>query len=115
MPQFQGIPPIPIEGLPQWQYDALAAIKENLEILMGTRGPGRAVTNDAIGIEPQDWQQMTQIASRGDYYAITTGSGTFNMPTIGDYTLLLNDVQQLATDVATIQSVLVALLGNMRQ
>lgn len=111
MPQFAGIPAIPNENLPQWQYDALTAIKENLEILMGQRGPGRAVTNDAIGVVPQQFQIMRQISARGDYYTI---SG-FDVPALVDYVKLLNDVQQLATDVSKIQDALNAILQNLRQ
>ena len=111
MPQYQGIPSIPNEKIPQWQYDVLAAMKENLEILMGQRGPGRAITNDAVPVVPQEFQLMTQVTARGDNYLI---SGVY-VPTLGDYTKLLNDVQQLAADVAKIQDALNALLQNLRK
>jgi len=110
MAKFQGIPAIPPEKIEQWQYDVLSAIKENLEIMLGQRGPGRVVTNDSTGVEPQDWQVMKQLAARGDYYTI---SGV-NVPTLSDYVALLNDVQQLAIDVNNIQTALNALLTNMR-
>lgn len=110
MPQFQGLPAIPNEKIPQWQYDILSALKENIEILMGQRGPGRSVTNDSIGVQPQNFQLMTQISARGDNYLI---SGAY-VPTLADYTKLLNDVQQLALDVAKIQDALNALLQNLR-
>lgn len=115
MAQYQGIPALPMEKMPQWQYDLLLALKENLEILMGQRGPGRAVTNDTIGVEPQDRQEMRQLSARGDFYAIDTGSGIINVPQLQDYVKLLNDVQQLATDVAKIQEALNALLTNTRR
>ena len=111
MPKYQGIPSIPNEKIPQWQYDVLAAMKENIEIMMGQRGPGRTITNDTIGVKPQEFQLMTQITALGDNYLI---SGV-NVPTLGDYTKLLNDVQQLATDVAKIQDALNALLQNLRK
>ena len=111
MPQYAGIPAIPNEGLPQWQYDLLLTMKENIEIMMGQRGPGRAVTNDTISVVPANFQTMRQISARGDYVAI---SG-FNVPVLEDYVKLLNDVQQLATDVSKIQDALNALLQNMRQ
>jgi hypothetical protein len=114
MAQYQGIPAIPSEQIPQWQYDLFAAMKENLEIMMGARGPGRVVSNDSVFVEPQERQRMKQITARGDFYAITTGSGTFNMPAIEDYIKLLNDVQQLAVDVANIQNALNALLRNLK-
>lgn len=111
MPQYAGLPAIPNEGLPQWQYDLLAAMKENIEIMMGVRGPGRAVTNDTLGVTPADFQTMRQISARGDYVTV----GSFNVPVQEDYVKLLNDVQQLATDVSKIQDALNALLQNMRQ
>lgn len=114
MADYQGIPALPMEKMPQWQYDLLSALKENVEILMGQRGPGRAVTNDTVGVEPADWQEMRQLSARGDYFAISTGSGTIEVPQLVDYVKLLNDTQQLATDVAKIQAALNALLGNMR-
>jgi hypothetical protein len=110
MPRFQGIPAIPNEKIPQWQYDVLAALKENNEILMGQRGPGRAITNDAIGVQPQKFQSMTQISARGDNYLI---SGVY-VPALADYVKLLNDVQQLAADVAKIQDAFNTLLKNLR-
>jgi hypothetical protein len=111
MPQYTGIPAIPNEGLPQWQYDLLQAMKENIEIMMGQRGPGRAVTNDTIGVAPQNFQTMRQLSARGDFVVV----GAFNVPVLEDYTKLLNDVQQLATDVSKIQDALNALLQNARQ
>ena len=115
MPKFQGIPSIPNEKIPQWQYDLLAAFKENIEILMGQRGPGRSITNDAIGVTPQVWQKMVLITARGDANYNTTQLAANGSPTLPDYYKLLNDVQQLATDVAKIQNAFNALLENMRQ
>jgi len=111
MPQYAGLPAVPNEGLPQWQYDLLSAMKENIEILMGQRGPGRSVTNDTIGVVPQQFQTMRQISARGDYVTL---SG-YPVPIMADYVKLLSDVQQLATDVSKIQDALNALLQNVRQ
>jgi|AntAceMinimDraft_6_1070360.scaffolds.fasta_scaffold10976_2 hypothetical protein len=110
MPKFQGIPAIPPEKIEQWQYDVMSALKENVEIMLGQRGPGRVVTNDSLGVEAADRQTMKQISARGNYYVI---SGV-EVPTIDDYINLLNDVQQLAIDVSNIQSALNALLTNMK-
>ena len=115
MPKFQGIPSIPNEKIPQWQYDLLAAFKENREILMGQRGPGRSVTNDTIGVTPQSLQLMTLVSARGDGIFNTTQLAASGSPSLPDYYKLLNDVQQLATDVAKIQNAFNALLENMRQ
>jgi hypothetical protein len=69
------------------------------------------VTNDTIGVVPQNFQVMRQISARGDFVVV----GSFNVPVLEDYTKLLNDVQQLATDVSKIQDALNALLQNARQ
>ncbi|MCH9837311.1 hypothetical protein K0U83_16735 [bacterium] len=114
MPQYQGLPAIPSEEIPQWQYDILSSMKENLEIMMGQRGPGRTVTNDAIGVEAAERQTMKQLSARGDFYELTTTGGVIYFPTRDDYVKLLNDTQQLAIDVANIQSALNALLENLR-
>lgn len=111
MPQYQGLPAIPNERIPQWQYDLLQAMKENIEIMMGQRGPGRAVTNDTVEVLPQQFQIMRQVAARGDYVTV----GGFNVPVLDDYTKLLNDVQQLANDVSKIQDALNALLIVLRR
>lgn len=110
MPKFQGIPAIPPEKIEQWQYDVLAALKENVEIMLGQRGPGRVITNDTLGVEPADRQIMKQLSARGNYYNISGAS----VPTIDDYINLLNDVQQLAIDVSNIQSAVNALIANMK-
>jgi hypothetical protein len=115
MARYQGIPSIPNEKIPQWQYDLLSAFKENLEILMGQRGPGRGVTNDTIGVVPQAWQQMVRVTARGDANYNTTQLAANGSPTLEDYYKLLNNTQQLATDVARIQEALNALLTNLRQ
>lgn len=115
MPKFQGIPSIPNEKIPQWQYDLLAALKENIEIMMGQRGPGRSISNDSLGVTPQNLQVMTQISSRGDANYNTTQLAANGSPTLEDYYKLLNDVQQLASDVARIQNAFNALLENMRR
>ena len=114
MPKFQGIPAIPPEKVQQWQYDVLTAMKENLEILLGQRGPGRVVTNDTVGVETADRQVMKQLSARGDFYNLTTTSGDIQFPRLDDYVKLLNDVQQLAIDVNNIQNALNALLDNMK-
>ena len=111
MPQYQGIPNIPNEKIPQWQYDLLAAMKENLEILMGVRGNTPALTTDFIRVNVQDRQVMKQVSARGE---ITT-SAAGGVPTATDYIRLLNDVQLLAADVSKIQDALNTLIKNTRQ
>jgi hypothetical protein len=111
MPRFANMGAIPNENIPQWQYDLLLAMKENIEILMGTRGPGRANTNDSIGVAPQEWQVMKQISARAE----GTTNAAVGVPTFADYVRALNDLQQLAADVAKISQGLNVLLENLRR
>tara|TARA_R110000803_G_scaffold48216_2_gene100167 strand:+ start:7993 stop:8328 length:336 start_codon:yes stop_codon:yes gene_type:complete len=110
MPKFQGIPAIPAEKVEQWQYDVMSALKENVEIMLGQRGPGRVVTNDSLGVDAAERQTMKQLSARGNYYTING----VEVPTLDDYINLLNDTQQLAIDVSNIQNALNALLANMK-
>lgn len=112
MPQYQGIPSIPDGKISdQTLHDILAAMKEDLEIMMGARGEGRSVTNDTLGVVAKDWQVMKQIQSRGDYTTVNT---SIQVPVLTDYVKLLTDVQQMAVDLATVQLVLNTLIRNMK-
>lgn len=115
MPQYQSLPAIPNEKIPQWMYDLLTAVKEDLEIIMGTRGPGRAVTNDSVTVKPQQWQTMTQISAQGDYVNSAAGLAANGCPTIADHIKLMNDVQNLATDVAKLVDGFNTLIAQIRE
>jgi len=92
-------------------HELLSHMAENIEELKGWRGTGRAVTNDTVGIKPSKWMVIQQV--RTPLGGTTSAAG--GVPTYTEYINLINDVQQLLTDVATIQSVLNQLLENMRQ
>jgi hypothetical protein len=86
-------------------------MKENLEIMMGTRQAGvRAVTTDAINIEPQDNQQMKQVTAEG--LGVVISGQTVVL--YSDYVKLINDVQTLANDVAYLQQVVNLLIQQIR-
>lgn len=113
MAQFRTTPVPEAAGLKDvgTLHDILKALAENSEILTGQRGPGRAVTNDTIPIEPNDkWVKMTQIRTPSGY--VTSAAG--GVPTYSDFINLANDVQQLSADVVVLQSVLNLLLTKMR-
>lgn len=112
MPSYQGIPSIPDGKISdQTLHDILAAMKEDLEIMMGSRGPGRSVTNDTLGVVPYDWQVMKVIQARGDFTTVNT---SIQVPVLTDYVKLLTDVQQMATDLAALQQSLNTLIANMK-
>lgn len=91
-------------------HDILKALAENSEILTGQRGPGRAITNDTINITPKDWVVLQQIQTPTG--AVTSAAG--GVPSYADFIRMANDLQQLTTDVNTLQSVIILLLKNMR-
>lgn len=92
--------------------ELLRAMAENIEILTGQRGPGRAVTNDTIGIDVgARWVTLRQINTPSG--GVTTAAG--GVPTYVDFVRMANDLQQLVSDVTTLQSVLVLLITNLRK
>lgn len=108
---FSAIRDIPQTGLSEWEASTLGAMKENIEILVGTRQKNiKAVMNANITVEPMDNQEMLQITANGSYYTI---SGS-NVPALSDYIKLLTDVQLLANDLAYTRSVLNTLISQLR-
>jgi hypothetical protein len=112
MPQFQAISLPEASGLKDTAalHETLKRIVEDLEILMGQRGDGRAVTNDSVGVEAQQNMKLQQV--RTPLGGTTSAAG--GVPTYTEYINLVTDVQQLLTDVARIQYVLNTLILNMR-
>jgi len=103
---------IPQQGLSEWEYAVLAAIKENVETIYGQRqgGVGAVFTDKvASAVQAQNLQQMIQVSAVGAGFTIT-GS---DVAGLADYRLLINDVQTLANDVARIVTVLNTLIEAM--
>lgn len=111
MPQYRAIPHVDTPALKDVGTlgEIVSALTENVEILTGQRGPGRAITNDALGVKPQDNLTRTQI--RTPLGGTTSAAG--GVPTYTEYVNLATDVQQLITDVAKIQYALNTLISNM--
>ena len=111
MPTFASIRDIPQTGLSEWESAVLNAMKENIEILMGQRASGvRAITSDTVTVQQQDVQQMKQVTATGAGYTI---SGV-TVAALDDHVKLINNVQQLANDVASLQQVVNVLIGQLR-
>ena len=110
-PRFAPIPAIPQQGLTDWQFSTLNAMKENIELLNGTRGSiSAAVTRGAVGVNAVPAQTMTQVTAVGAGFTISN----VTVPSLDDYAKLVNNVQQLANDVATLRSYVNALIAQLK-
>ena len=113
MPSYAAIRDVPQTGLTEWESAVLNAIKENVEILMGSRVGGvRAVTTDVVAaaVVAQDNQQMKHLSAQGVCWLINGQT----VADCNDFGKLMTDVQQLAKDVYAIQNVLNTLISVLR-
>lgn len=112
-PRFTSIPSIPQQGLTDWQFNTLTAMKENIELLTGARGADnsvRAVIGGQVTVANPPNQTMTRVTATGAGFTI----GGVNVPSLDDYSKLVSDVQQLANDVANLQATVNALINQLK-
>lgn len=111
-PRFSAIPNIPQQGLTDWQFVTLNAMKENIELLTGARGnaSGSAITRGAVTVNSAPTQSMQRVTAEGTGYTI---SGV-TVPSLDDYGKLVANVQQLANDVAALRDTLNTLLNQLK-
>lgn len=111
-PRFSAIPNIPQQGLTDWQFVTLNAMKENLDLLTGARGgvTGTAITKGNITVVDAPTQTMQRVTAEGTGYTI---SGV-TVPSLDDYGKLVTNVQQLANDVASLRTTLNTLLNQLK-
>lgn len=105
MPQFAPLREVPTTGLNEWESALLNAMKENIELLIGTRASGvKAVMTDVLAskIKAVDNLTIKQITAVGAGFNI---SGS-NVPSLADYNLLRQDVQAIINDLARVQTTL---------
>ncbi len=110
LPKFTAIPNIPQQGLSEWHFITLNAIKENIDMLIGARGKDvSAVTRGSVTVTTPA-QTLKQVTALGTGYTINgvTVAG------LTDYVKLVKDVQQLANDVASLQNTLTGLLNQLK-
>jgi hypothetical protein len=120
MSSFAPVPDVPLEGLDLATSSLFKALKEDVEILTGARMNGvRAVMSDNITVQAQDNQQMKRVSAGGNGYATSypnAASVVYPLVIINyqDYIQLVTDVQNIANDVARLQSVVNSLIGQLR-
>lgn len=116
---FTGIPNIPTSGLVDWQSIVFSAIKENVELLTGTRGGAglhhAAVIRGNITVLNLNAQNMRQVTALGKGWTgvsgLPAGEGAADM---ADFQKLVTDVQSLANDLAETRDVLNVLLTQLK-
>lgn len=112
-PRFTTIPTIPQQGLNDWQFLTLNAMKENIDLLTGARTAAQsasAIKRGDITVTSAPTQTMQQVTARGAGYTV---SGVV-VPSIEDYAALVTDVQKLANDVASLRSTVNALIAQLK-
>ena len=113
-PRFTAIPAIPQQGLTDWQFQTLNAMKENIELLTGARGvnaaSATAITRGTVNVASAPPQTMQRVTAEGVGFTI---SGV-TVPSLDDYAKLVSDVQQLANDVATLRNTVNALINQLK-
>lgn len=114
MARFTPIPAIPTSSVSDWQYNTLSAMKENIELLTGSRGEkdgtSRALTTGAVKLQAAPAQTLPRITAQGNAVSI---SGT-TVPDMSDYVELLKNVQMLANDVTALRNTLNTLISQLR-
>lgn len=111
-PRFSAIPSIPQQGMTDWQFSTLNAMKDNIELLTGARGntAGVAITKGAVTVVDAPAQSMQRVTAEGTGYTI---SGV-TVPSLDDYGKLVSNVQQLANDVASLRTTLNTLINQLK-
>lgn len=111
-PRFSAIPSIPQQGVTDWQFSTLSAMKDNIELLTGARGStaGVAITKGAVTVVAAPAQSMQRVTAEGTGYTI---SGV-TVPSLDDYGKLVSNVQQLANDVASLRTTLNTLINQLK-
>ena len=114
MSRFAAIPNPPQSEMSSWQYQVLGAIKQNVELLIGSRGEkdgaSRAVTKSSVTVTQAPEQTMRQITAQG---AAVNLEGAV-VPAMEDYVELLKNVQAIANDVASLRATLNTLITQLR-
>ena len=112
--RYTSIPDIPTTGLTGWQAQTLSAMKENVELLIGTRGEkggsSRAITKAQIGVNLAPPQNMQRVTATGAGFTI---SGV-TVPSLEDYGNLVTNVQELANDVAALRNTVNVLIQQLK-
>lgn len=114
MTQFAAIPSVPNQNISEWQAAILSALKENVELLIGYRGSAAAgntaIIKGSIRVNQLTSPTFSRVTATGQGYTI---SGQ-NVASLDDFGKLINDVQLLANDVATLRLAFNTLVSQLK-
>ena len=114
MARFTGIPSLPQQGVDEWQVRVLGAMKQNIELLIGSRGErdlsSRALLKSSVRIEGTPEPSLRSISAVGSGFTISGAQ----VPSLADYQALVRDVQLLANDVAQLRTAVNVLISQLR-
>jgi len=112
--RYAAIPDVPSGGLTNWQAQTLAAVKENIELLTGTRGEkdgaSRAILKAQITVSNPALQTMQRVTATGSGFTISN----VKVASLEDYSKLIVDVQQLANDVSNLRNTVNTLISQLK-
>lgn len=112
--RFAAVPGVPTAGLSSLEFALLNALKENVELLIGSRnepdGASRALTKADIGVTTVPTQNLRRVTAEGIGFTI---SGV-EVASLEDFGKLVVNVQTLANDVAALNQTLQTLVQNLR-
>lgn len=112
--RYTAIPAVPLVGVEEWQSQLLNALKENVELLTGTRGEpdlaSLAINRARLTVAVPPAQSMVQVSANGSGVTISGAS----VPILDDYNRLLVDVQRLANDVASLRATVEVLITQLK-
>lgn len=113
--QFSAIPSLPQTGLQPWQFYFYTAIKENLEMLTGSRNgvdsSKQSITTGQITVAAPPKQNMVKPSAEG---VAVLANKSVSVPAITDYAKLISDVQALANDVSNLRTTVEILINQLK-
>ena len=109
---YSPLPAVPQVGIPEWQFQFLNGVKQNVEILTGQRGNTgyEALIAGQVGVQPVGDLNIRQVTATGAGFTISSQ----NVASLEDYAKLIVDVQTLIGDVAYIKDVLNTLISQLK-
>jgi len=114
MARFTGIPALPQSGVDEWQMRLLDALKQNVELLTGTRAEtdsaSRALLRSTVTVGTLTSYQYRGLTARGAGFTI---SGV-RVPSYTDYESLLRDVAHIGQDVAALRDLVNNLISQLK-
>lgn len=114
MALFTAVPSVPNQNISEWQSAIMSALKENVELLTGQRGTAgasnQALIRGQVRVNQISAPVFSRVTATGQGYTI---SGQ-NVASLDDFGKLINDVQLLANDVATLRTAFNALVAQLK-